>query len=168
MHKKRVYSLCLLMSGDVAAAEDLTQEVFLQVFRKIRTFRGDAAFSTWLHRVALNTVLMSRRRRIPPHVSLDEPVCVGSSLLPRDLAWHDPELSGAPERMALIQAIRQLPQGCRMIFILHEVEGYAHDEIARLLGCSAGNSKSQLHKARLKLRDFLFPEGRKRFAEATG
>jgi RNA polymerase sigma-70 factor (ECF subfamily) len=168
MHKKRVYSLCLFMTGDVATAEDLTQEVFIQVFRKIRTFRGDAAFSTWLHRIALNTVLMSRRKRIPPQVSLDEPVYIGSSSLQRELAWNDPELSGTPERMALIQGINRLPEGCRAIFILHEVEGYGHDEIARLLGCSAGNSKSQLHKARMKLREFLFPEGGKRFAEMTG
>ncbi|MGH7487041.1 MAG: RNA polymerase sigma factor, partial [bacterium] len=145
------------MTGDVAAAEDLTQDAFIQAFRKISTFRGDAAFSTWLHRVAINTVLMSRRKRIPQQVSLDDPVCVGSSLLPRNLVWNDPELSGTPERIALIQGIKRLPEGCRRIFILHEVEGYEHHEIARLLSCSAGNSKSQLHRARIKLREFLFP-----------
>ena len=162
MHKRRVYSLCLLTTGDVAAAEDLTQEVFIQVFRKIRTFRGDAAFSTWLHRVAVNTVLMSRRKRTPPQMSLDDSVYVGSTLLQRNLAWNDPELSGAPERIALLQGIKQLPEGCRRIFILHEVEGYEHEEIAKLLNCSTGNSKSQLHKARMKLRELLFPEGGQR------
>lgn len=118
MHKKRVYSLCLLMTGDGSAAEDLTQEVFIQVFRKIRTFRGDSAFSTWLHRVAVNTVLMSRRKHIAPQVSLDDSVCVESSFLQRGLAWNDPELSGAPERLAFVRGIKQLPEGCRTIFIL--------------------------------------------------
>jgi Sigma-70 region 2 len=100
------------MTGDVAAAEDLLQDASIQVFRKISTFRGDAAFSTWLHRVAVNTVLMSRRKRTPPQMSLDDPVRVGSSFLQRDVAWTDPGLSGAPERIDLIQGIRQLPQGC--------------------------------------------------------
>jgi RNA polymerase sigma-70 factor, ECF subfamily len=157
MHKKRVYSLCLYMTADVATAEDLTQEVFIHVFRKISTFRGDAAFSTWLHRIAVNTVLMSRRRYTPPQLFLDDPVCVDSALLRRDLSWNDSALSETLERIALIRGIRQLPEGYRTIFILHDVEGYEHAEIARLLNCSSGNSKSQLHKARMKLRELLFP-----------
>lgn len=154
-HKKRVYSLCLLMTGDVADAEDLTQDAFIQVFRKLGTFRGDSAFSTWLYRVAVNTVLMSLRKRKPRQVSLDEPVRIEHSLVPRDFGKNDPELSGTVDRIALIRAIKELPEGYRKIFLLHEVEGYQHHEIATLLRCSVGNSKSQLHKAKLKIRELL-------------
>jgi len=154
-HKKRVYSLCLLMTGDVADAEDLTQDAFIQVFRKLGTFRGDSAFSTWLYRVAVNTVLMSLRRRKPKQVSLDEPVCIDHAMVPRDFGRNDPELSGTVDRIALIRAIKELPEGYRRIFILHEVEGYQHHEIAAMLRCSVGNSKSQLHKAKLKIRELL-------------
>jgi RNA polymerase sigma-70 factor (ECF subfamily) len=155
MHKKRVYSLCLLMTGDIADAEDLTQDAFIQVFRKLATFRGDSAFSTWLYRVAVNTVLMSLRKRKPRQISLDEPVCVDNSYIQRDFGRNDPELSGVVDRIALIRAIKELPDGYRRIFILHEVEGYEHHEIARLLRCSVGNSKSQLHKAKLRIRELL-------------
>src|SRR5437899_8417275 len=160
-HKNRVYSVCLLMTKDVAEAEDLTQEAFLQVFRSVSTFRGDAAFSTWLYRVAVNTVLMKlRRRKAPPLLSFDEPVSVESPSLRRDFGKSDPRLSGAIDRIALRRAIQELPEGCRKIFALHEVEGYQHHEIAQLLHCSIGNSKSQLHKAKLKMRDLLFPKRR--------
>jgi RNA polymerase sigma-70 factor, ECF subfamily len=154
-HKKRVYSLCLLMTSDPADAEDLTQDAFIQVFRKLATFRGDSAFSTWLYRVAVNTVLMSLRKRKPRQVSLDEPVCVEHSMVPRDFGRNDPELTGTVDRIALLRAIKELPEGYRTIFILHEVEGYQHHEIAKLLNCSVGNSKSQLHKAKLKIREIL-------------
>jgi RNA polymerase sigma-70 factor (ECF subfamily) len=168
-HKSRVYSVCLLMTKDVAEAEDLTQEAFLQVFRTIGTFRGDAAFSTWLYRIAVNTVLMKlRRRKSPAAISLDEPVNPESPSLHRDFGKNDPDLSGAVDRIALRRAIEELPEGCRKIFALHEVEGYQHHEIAELLDCSIGNSKSQLHKAKLKLRDLLFPKrklGRRRTAK---
>ena len=158
MHKKRVYSVCLLMTKDIAEAEDLTQEAFLQVFRNIGSFRGDAAFSTWLHRVAVNTVLMTlRRRKSPPPFSLDQPVSPDSSLR-HDLGRSDPALTGAIDRIALRRAIHELPEGCRTIFALHEVEGYQHHEIAKLLQCSIGNTKSQLHKAKIKMRDMLFPK----------
>jgi len=161
LHKKRVYSVCLLMTKDVAEAEDLTQEAFLQVFRSVGTFRGDAAFSTWLYRVAVNTVLMKlRRRKSPPVLSFDEPVSSDSPSLRRDFGKSDPHLSGAIDRIALRRAIQELPEGCRKIFALHEVEGYQHHEIAQLLHCSIGNSKSQLHKAKLKMRDLLFPKRR--------
>jgi RNA polymerase sigma-70 factor (ECF subfamily) len=142
MHQKRVYSVCLLMTKDVAEAEDLTQEAFLQVFRAIGSFRGDSAFSTWLYRVAVNTVLMKlRRRKSPPAISLDQPVSPDSNVR-RDYGQADPALSGAIDRIALRRAI----------------EGYQHHEIAQLLDCSIGNSKSQLHKAKLKMRDLLFPK----------
>jgi RNA polymerase sigma-70 factor (ECF subfamily) len=160
-HKTRVYSVCLLMTKDVAEAEDLTQEAFLQVFRAIGSFRGEAAFSTWLYRVAVNTVLMRlRRRKSPPTVSLDEPVSTDSPSLRRDFGKNDLELSGVVDRIALRRAIQELPEGCRTIFALHEMEGYQHHEIAELLNCSIGNSKSQLHKAKLKMRDLLFPKRR--------
>ncbi len=161
LHKKRVYSVCLQMTRDVADAEDLTQEAFLQVFRSINSFRGDSAFSTWLYRIAVNTVLMKlRRRKAPPLVSLDEPVSAESTSLKREVGSADPRLSGAVDRIALRRAVAELPAGCRQIFDLHEVEGYQHHEIAQLLQCSIGNSKSQLHKAKLKMRDVLFPKRR--------
>lgn len=159
LHKKRVYSVCLQMTKDVADAEDLTQDAFLQVFRSISSFRGDSAFSTWLYRIAVNTVLMKlRRRKSPPLVSLDEPVSADTPSLKRDIGKADPALAGAVDRIALRRAIEELPAGCRQIFDLHEVEGYQHHEIAQLLQCSIGNSKSQLHKAKMKMRDVLFPK----------
>jgi len=160
-HKSRVYSTCLLMTRDVAEAEDLTQEAFLQVFRTLGSFRGEAAFSTWLYRVAVNTVLMRlRRRKAPPIISLDEPVLPESSSLRRDLGKSDPDLAGVVDRIALRRAMEELPDGCRLIFDLHEIEGYQHHEIAEHLNCSIGNSKSQLHKAKLKLRQLLLPKRR--------
>ncbi len=161
LHKKRVYSVCLQMTRDVADAEDLTQEAFMQVFRSLGSFRGDSAFSTWLHRIAVNTVLMKlRRRKSPPVVSLDEPVSADSFSFQNVIGKADPSLIGAVDRIALRRAIEDLPQGCRQIFDLHEVKGYQHHEIAELLQCSIGNSKSQLHKAKLKMRDILFPKRR--------
>jgi len=158
-NKSRVYSVCLLMTKDVAEAEDLTQEAFLQVFRTVGSFRGDSAFSTWLYRVAVNTVLMKlRRRKAPPTVSLDEPVNPESPSLRRDFGKSDPDLTGVVDRLALRRALEELPKGCRTIFALHEVEGYQHHEIAELLDCSIGNSKSQLHKAKMKMRALLFPK----------
>jgi RNA polymerase sigma-70 factor, ECF subfamily len=160
LHKKRVYSVCLLMTKDVAEAEDLTQEAFLQVFRSVGSFRCDSAFSTWLYRIAVNTVLMKLRRRKSPPVSLDEPVSAESPSLRRDIGRADLRLSGAIDRIALRRAMQELPEGCRRIFALHEVEGYQHHEIAKMLDCSVGNSKSQLHKAKMKMRDLLFPKRR--------
>jgi RNA polymerase sigma-70 factor (ECF subfamily) len=159
LHKKRVYSVCLLMTKDVPEAEDLTQEAFLQVFRNVGTFRGDSAFSTWLYRVAVNTVLMKlRRRKAPPLLSLDEPVSPDTPSLRRDVGTADLNLFGVIDRIALRRAMQELPEGCRRIFALHEVEGYQHHEIAEMLDCSVGNSKSQLHKAKMKMRDLLVPK----------
>lgn len=161
LHKRRVYSVCLLMTKDVADAEDLTQEAFLQVFRTIGTFRGDAAFSTWLYRIAVNTVLMKlRRKKSRAVVSLNEPVSPDSPSLTPEIGTRDSRLAGTIDRIALLRAIENLPEGCRRIFALHEIEGYQHHEIAALLRCSIGNSKSQLHKAKLKMRDLLFPKRR--------
>ena len=156
LHKRRIYSLCLRMVGNVAEAEDLTQEAFLQLHRKIATFRGDSAFSTWLHRLAINVVLMHLRKRGLALVSLDEAMEPAPEERPgRSFGAADLALAGAIDRMALERAIDALPAGYRLIFVLHDVEGYEHNEIAAMLDCSIGNSKSQLHKARLKLRDAL-------------
>ena len=155
-HKRRVFSLCLRMTGDYAQAEDFTQEIFLQLYRKIASFRGDSAFSTWLHRLAVNVVLMHFRKKSLPEVSLEErlePQHDGEA--PKEFGARDHVLHGSIDRIALENAIKELPPGYRIIFVLHDVEGYEHNEIAEILGCSIGNSKSQLHKARMKLRTLL-------------
>ncbi|MDR3791873.1 MAG: RNA polymerase sigma factor [Terracidiphilus sp.] len=155
-HKRRIYSLCLRMVGNSAEAEDLTQEAFLQLHRKISTFRGDSAFSTWLHRLTINVVLMQLRRKGLQLISLDEAMEPSPDEGPgRSFGSLDPILTGAIDRLTLEQAVADLPAGYRLIFILHDVEGYEHNEIATMLDCSIGNSKSQLHKARLRLREAL-------------
>jgi RNA polymerase sigma-70 factor (ECF subfamily) len=155
LHKRRVYSLCLRMTANTAAAEDLTQEAFLQLFRKIGTFRGESAFSTWLHRMAVNVVLMQLRKKGLPVVPLDDTMDTEEEAPKKELGALDPSLAGSIDRLQLQRAVEDLPPGYRSIFVLHDVEGYEHNEIAEIVGCSVGNSKSQLHKARLKLRDLL-------------
>jgi RNA polymerase sigma-70 factor (ECF subfamily) len=155
VHKRRVYSLCLRMTGNTAEAEDLSQEAFLQLFRKISTFRGESAFSTWLHRLAVNVVLMHLRREELPQVSLDEADTSQDEPVKRDYGDDDRRLLGTVDRISLGRAIEQLPPGYRAVFVLHDVEGYEHNEIATIMDCSVGNSKSQLHKARMKLREWL-------------
>lgn len=156
LHKRRVYSLCLRMTGNTAEAEDLTQEAFLQLYRKIATFRGESAFSTWLHRLAVNVVLMHLRKKGLPEVSLEETMEPQQEDAPRkDIGARDNVLAGSIDRVNLERAIESLPPGYRIIFVLHDIEGYEHNEIAEMMGCSIGNSKSQLHKARMKLRDLL-------------
>jgi RNA polymerase sigma-70 factor (ECF subfamily) len=155
LHKRRVYSLCLRMTANTAQAEDLTQEAFLQLFRKIATFRGESAFSTWLHRMAVNVVLMHLRKKGLPAVSLEETIETEEETTRKELGTLDPILAGSIIRLQLQRAIEDLPPGYRRIFVLHDVEGYEHNEIAGMVGCSIGNSKSQLHKARMKLREFL-------------
>jgi len=158
-HKTRVYSLCLRMTNNAAEAEDLAQDAFLQVFRKLSTFRGDSALSTWLYRIAVNTVLMHFRRKSPCRVSLDETYenSTGTKTTRWECGTKDGRLETSVIRLALIRAIGELPEGYRAIFLLHEVEGYQHREIAKLLGCSVGTSKSQLHKAKLRIREILAP-----------
>jgi len=155
MHKRRVYSLCLRMTGNTAEAEDLTQEAFLQLFRKIATFRGESAFSTWLHRLAVNVVLMHLRKKGLQQISLDEVDSSQDEPVKRDYGDYDRRLMGSVDRISLTRAIAELPPGYRTVFVLHDVEGYEHNEIAEIMKCSVGNSKSQLHKARMKLRDWL-------------
>ncbi len=156
MHKRRVYSLCLRMTANTAEAEDLAQEAFLQLYRKIATFRGESAFSTWLHRLSVNVVLMHLRKKGLPVVSLEETTQGGDDDSPKkDFGTEDVALAGSIDRLHLQKAVESLPPGYRSIFVLHDVEGYEHNEIAKIVGCSIGNSKSQLHKARMKLRDLL-------------
>src|SRR5437868_4910367 len=159
-HKRHVYGLCFRMTRSRELAEELTQETFLQVFRKLTSYRGDAAFSTWLHRVAVNIVLMALRHE-RPHVN-DVPLeeeHTNEEQLPRSplerLAQEDERLGAAAERIALESAISDLPAGYGLVFLLHDVYGYHHSDIAELMGCSVGNPKSQLHKARLRLRQRL-------------
>jgi RNA polymerase sigma-70 factor (ECF subfamily) len=154
-HKPRIYSVCLRMTNNTAEAEDLTQDAFLQVFRKLATFRGDSALSTWLYRIAVNTVLMHFRKKALRQISLDEPYNQDARLVRREYGSKDDRLTGSVDRIALTRAIKELPAGYRTIFLLHEVEGYEHQEIAQLLDCSVGNSKSQLHKAKLRIRELL-------------
>lgn len=156
LHKRRVYSLCLRMTGNTATAEDLTQEAFLQLFRKIGTFRGESAFSTWLHRMAVNVVLMQLRKKGLPVVPIDETTeGEEEGTVRKEPGAPDERLAGSIDRLQLQRAVDELPPGYRTIFVLHDVEGYEHNEIAELVGCSIGNSKSQLHKARIKLRELL-------------
>ncbi|HET6862986.1 MAG TPA: RNA polymerase sigma factor [Pyrinomonadaceae bacterium] len=148
----RVYSLCLLMIRNVTQAEDLAQEVFIQLFRKIHTFRGDSSFNTWLHRLTVNHVLMYFRR---PIVKTERTTEDGSLPIQVVRGTANPSRMAVLDRISLREAIRQLPLGYRTVFILHDVQGYEHEEIAQMLGCATGTSKSQLHKARLKLRTIL-------------
>ena len=156
IHKRRVYSLCLRMTRNTAEAEDLTQEAFLQVFRKIGTFRGEAAFSTWIHRLTVNLVLMRLRKKKLVTASLESDFGKDTeSAASYDPGEVDPVLVGSVDRLNLERAMQALPAGYRLIFQLHDVEGYEHQEISNMVGCSVGNSKSQLHKARMRLRELL-------------
>ena len=151
-HYRRVYSLCLRMTANIADAEDLAHDVFLQVQRKLASFRGDSAFTTWLHRITVNQVLMHFRKK-----SVRSELTTEHGEMPEIIEPLSTKTLSLPiiDNIALGVAIEQLPNGYRKIFLLHDVEGYEHEEIARLLGISAGTSKSQLHKARLKLRTIL-------------
>ena len=148
-HVDRVHALCLRMAGDRAAAEELTQDVFVRAWEKLHLFRGESAFSTWLHRLAVNVVL-SRRETDGRHrrrtVDDDDGETV-NALPARPVTPGD--------RMDLERAIAALPPGARRIFVLHDVEGYRHEEIAEQLGITSGGSKAQLHRARLLLREAL-------------
>ena len=140
------------MTGNPAEAEDLSQEVFVQVFRKLGTFRGESAFSTWLHRLTVNQVLMYFRKSRSRREQLTE-----DGELPERIVKGRNALTSSPiiDRLALAEAIVKLAPGYRAVFVLHDVEGLQHLEIANILGCSVGSSKSQLHRARMKMRRLL-------------
>ena len=151
-HRRLVYGLCLRMTQDVAEAEDVTQEVFVLLFRKIGGFRGEANFTTWLHRLTVNQVLMRFRK----NKSRREEALEDENLRPHETVRPaSPKASQMIDRITLESAIAKLPPGYRAAFILHDVEGFEHEEVARILGCAVGTSKSQLHKARTKLRKLL-------------
>jgi RNA polymerase sigma-70 factor (ECF subfamily) len=156
LHSRLVYSICLRMLRDPIEAEDLTQETFILLLRKIHTFRGESAFSSWLYKLTTNLVLMRFRKKTFSSTSLDE---IGANAergeTPSELGQPDQYLSGLFDRINLQAAIDLLPAGCKTTFILHDVQGYEHKEIAGILGCSIGNSKSQLHRARKRLRKLL-------------
>lgn len=160
LHSRRVYALCLRMVNNPSDAEDLAQEAFLQLFRKIATFRGESAFSTWLHRMTVNVVLMRLRKKALPSTSLEEATEPDEeSGGPRkDFGAPDLKLNGAVDRVNLERSIEKLPPGYRTVFVLHDIQGYEHNEIADIMGCSVGNSKSQLHKARTRMRELLQEE----------
>lgn len=156
-YNRRVFNLCLRMIRDRSDAEDLTQDVFVQLFRKIHTFRGQSAFSTWLHRLAVNMVLMEIRSRKTHRYSLVplEPKSEDDEAVHDQFGREDIDLRGSIDRILLQNALDELPPGYRVVFLLHDVHGYEHQEIAEILSCSVGNCKSQLHKARLKLRRLI-------------
>ena len=151
-HHRRVFSLCLRMLGNSTEAEDLTQDVFVQLFRKIGSFRGESAFTTWLHRMTVNQVLMHfRKRNVRPEMTTDDgelPVII-------EVGTERPSRMPIVDHIALERAIGELPKGYRTVFVLHDIEGYEHEEIGRMLGVTVGTSKSQLHKARMKIRTLL-------------
>jgi RNA polymerase sigma-70 factor (ECF subfamily) len=149
---RRVYSLCFRMTRNASAAEDLTQNVFIQLFRKLKTFRGESSFTTWLHRLTVNEVLMHFRKNV-----VKKELTTDDGTTPTQIVrgTQNPARMSLVDRIALDEAIQRLSPGYRAVFILHDVEGYEHEEIGKILGCAVGTSKSQLHKARLKLRKLL-------------
>jgi len=150
LHVDKIYGLCLRMTGNVSEAEDCTQDAFIQAWNKLTKFRGDSAFSTWLHRVAVNTVLGRMRKskrerdRIDAAAELAAPVLATSD---------DGELQD------LADAVERLPEGARHVFVLHAVYGYSHAEAGEMLGIATGTSKAQLHRARRLLMEELQQQG---------
>ena len=160
-HVGRVYALCVRMAGDRVAAEELTQDVFVRAWEKLALFRGESAFSTWLHRLAVNVILHRRKSdgiRRSRYTSSDDDEGTGGEEAAAAMATTSPHRSGAAgpgDRMDLEAAIAGLPPGARRVFVLHDVEGYKHEEIAEMLGVTTGATKAQLHRARLLLREAL-------------
>ena len=157
LHRRLVYGLSLRMTQDATEAEDITQEVFVLLLRKVGGFRGEANFTTWLHRLTVNQVLMRfRRTKARREDALEDE----EGQQPHE-SWRAaaPGATQLIDRITLESAIARLPPGYRAAFVLHDVEGYDHEEVARLLGCAVGTSKSQLHKARTKLRKILTGRG---------
>lgn len=158
LYGARVYRLCLHMVGNTADAEELTQDTFLQVFRKLDTYRGESAFSTWLHRVAVNVVLMRlRKNRGHSETPLDQifESEEGEEIQTTEAKVDDPRLIATIDRLSLQRAVLSLSVRQRLTFVLHDIEGYTHEEIAALVGCTVESSKYQAHAARLNLRASL-------------
>jgi RNA polymerase sigma-70 factor (ECF subfamily) len=164
-HHRRVYSICLRMLQNASEAEDLTQDVFIQLYRKIGSFRGDSAFTTWLHRMTVNQVLMHFRKRSVKFEKTTEEGETPDQIVP---GTARPEKMRIVDKIALDNAIAQLPDGYKNVFVLHDVEGFEHEEVAKILGCSVGTSKSQLHKARLKLQKLLKKKANPRLLGSWG
>lgn len=151
-HVNRVFSLCVRMVSDRARAEELTQDVFVRAWEKLHLFRGDSSFGTWLHRLTVNVVLNARKSEGRQRARFEEgeeddgidalPGTIGSPLAPGDL-------------LDLERAMEQLPPGAKRVFVLHDVEGYKHEEIAEMFGVTTGATKAQLHRARLLLREAM-------------
>ena len=147
-HAGRVFAICVRMAGSRQVAEELTQDVFVRAWQKLGQFRGEASFSTWLHRLAVNVVLNARKqdgRRSGRHEEMDE----------ESHSLAAPGLSVPGDRLDLEAAIAKLPPGARRVFVLHDVEGFTHEEIAGMSGVTTGATKSQLHRARMLLREAL-------------
>jgi RNA polymerase sigma-70 factor, ECF subfamily len=151
-HAGRLYSLLFRMAGSAEEAEDLLQEVFLTAHRKLGDFRGESALGTWLYRMAVNHCLDFLRGRQGKMARATDSLDDEGAMEP---AAVTPQIPSAVSRVDLERAIARLPHGCRMAFVLHDVEGFEHREVAALLGVSEGTSKSQVHKARMKLRTLL-------------
>ncbi len=159
---RRVFLWCSRVVRNAEDAEDLTQDAFVHVMRKIHTFRGEAAFSTWLFRVVMNTVFMQLRRKRLPQTSIDEVFDFGEES-PRSvdaLGVIDSAFGRANARIDLSRAIAQMPAGFKVVLLLHDAEDYSHGEIAEIHGWTVGTSKSQLHKARQRMRELLGETGR--------
>jgi len=148
-HAARIYTLACRMAGSADDGEDLLQEIFLQVYRKLGSFKGDAALGTWVYRLALNHCLDYVRSRRAKMNKLTETLDAETSFEPQ--APRDTPIA----RLDLERAVERLPEGCREAFVLHDVEGFDHKEVAGLLGIAEGTSKSQVFKARMKLRAML-------------
>ncbi len=151
-HESRVYSLCARMAGSSTKGDELTQDVFVRTWEKLPQFRGDAAFSTWIHRVAVNIVLTDRKTEGRNRMRLVEDDADSSGETPVQRTSITPTYG---DRMDLTNAMARLPAGARQIFVLHDIEGYKHEEIAEMCGITAGGSKAQLHRARMLLREAL-------------
>ena len=150
LHVDKVYGLCLRMTGNVSEAEDCTQDAFIQAWNKLTKFRGDSAFSTWLHRIAVNSVLGRMRKSKRERDRIDAAEELAAPALARS---DDGELRD------LVGAIERLPEGARQVFVLHAVYGYSHAEAGEMLGIATGTSKAQLHRARRLLMDELQQQG---------
>ena len=152
----RVYSLCLRMTGNATRAEELTQDVFVRVWEKLPLFRGESAFTTWMHSLAVNVVLSARKTEALDFGRRAEQGDGGDDETETwDAAVGPDKVTFSGERIDLERAIKKLPAGARRVFVLHDVEGYKHEELAGMLGITTGGSKAQLHRARLLLRKAL-------------